>query len=75
MCMFWEDPALTKKRVDQRHVVIHVHVMLAGPIIDRCEVVTAMLGMEMGQRLPVVINPVISREGDVSFAHQNHADI
>lgn len=75
MHFIWEDLVLTKKRMDQRHIVVHIHVMLAGPVIDSCKVVTAVLGMEMGQRLSVVINPVISREGDVGFAHQNHSDI
>lgn len=61
--------------MDQRHVVVHVHTILAGPVIDSCEVVAAVLSMEMGQRPPIIINPVKRHEGDIGLAHENHSDI
>lgn len=60
---------LTEERMDQRHIIVHIEAMLARPVIDSGEVVTAVLSMEICQRPAVVIDPIISPERDVSFAH------
>lgn len=75
MRIIWKAAVLTEKRMDQRHIVVHVHAILAGPVIDSCEVVAAVLSMKMGQRPLIIIYPVKSHEGDIGLAHENHSDI
>lgn len=66
---------LTEEWMYQRHIVIHIETVVPGPVVDKIPVVAAVLRVEVGQRPPVVVDPVVGAQRDIRFTHQGHANI